>query len=272
MKRFNVYLSNIFYFLLRQLLALQWQSMLRFTRKYGLLLFTLLLLLLWIAERYWFVRRPILYPGFGIRIPAGYQVHGIDVSKYQKDIDWKLVSAMRDRGQKISFAIVKATEGCRTDRRFRKNWDAVEDEPIMRGAYLYFHAGQDGKRQADYFINHVPLAAGDLPPVVDIEERDRQSSETIRKNLKKCLSTLESRYHKKPIIYSNPSFYNRHLGETFDKYPLWIAHYEQCRKPCIQRNWVIWQHNDKGHVNGIDADVDFNVVNGSLLVLSELCL
>ncbi|HVK96683.1 MAG TPA: GH25 family lysozyme, partial [Flavisolibacter sp.] len=57
-------------------------------------------------------------------------------------------------------------------------------------------------------------------------------------------------------------FYERHLQGEFDHYPLWIAHYLQPERPRIKRNWSFWQHSDKGRVNGINANVDFNVFNG----------
>ena len=62
------------------------------------------------------------------------------------------------------------------------------------------------------------------------------------------------------------------LGNDFNQYPFWAAHYEQVHEPRTNRAWTIWQHNCKGRVNGIDAEVDFNVVNGSLYALKGLCL
>jgi lysozyme len=43
---------------------------------------------------------------------------------------------------------------------------------------------------------------------------------------------------------------------------LWVAHYLVKDKPRIKRNWIFWQHNESGHVNGIASFVDFNVFNG----------
>jgi lysozyme len=57
-------------------------------------------------------------------------------------------------------------------------------------------------------------------------------------------------------------FYERYLGEDFDDYPLWVAHYYQLQQPRIKREWLFWQHSDKGNVNGIVNKVDFNVFNG----------
>ena len=98
------------------------------------------------------------------------------------------------------------------------------------------------------------------------------SDKNIQKSLKECADLLEHNYGKKPIIYTNVDFYADKLGEAFDEYPLWAAHYEQCNAPRVNRKWTLWQHNCKGHVNGIRSEVDFNVVNGNLFSLKNLCL
>jgi lysozyme len=242
-------------------------------QKISALVFASLLLFVYLANRFYFSKRPIMYANFGIEIPAGYSTHGIDVSHYQHDIDWKLASKMVDRGQKISFAIVKATEGTsQKDSKFDDNWSTLDDHDILRGAYLYLHPNQSGKKQAQYFISKVDLEKGDLPPVIDIEETKNQSSATIQKCVKECADALEAKFGVKPIIYSNVDFYKRQLGKDFDEYPLWAAHYEQSRQPRIDRDWLIWQHSCKGRVNGIDAEVDFNVVNGSIFALHDICI
>jgi lysozyme len=241
--------------------------------KYVLIILVLLIAGAYIAEEFFLKKKSIIYPNFGIEVPAGYTTHGIDVSHYQHDIDWKLVSEMTDQGQRISFAIVKATEGTLlADPYFKKNWRELSEYNLIRGAYLYFHPRRSGKSQAEFFMSKVNLAAGDLPPIIDIEETNRQSKANIQKALKECIETLERKYHKKPIIYTGVDFYTNYLGEAFDAYPLWAAHYEQKDAPRITRKWLIWQHNCKGRVNGIRGDVDFNVVNGSLFALRDICL
>ena len=51
------------------------------------------------------------YPGFQIAMPAGYMIHGIDVSRYQRTINWKDVKDMKEGNVRIGFAFIKATEG-----------------------------------------------------------------------------------------------------------------------------------------------------------------
>jgi lysozyme len=225
-----------------------------------------------VVDRYVIHKNMKRYPDFGIQIPMGYNVHGIDVSKYQKDINWQLVSQMQDQGAKIQFAIVKATEGASmTDRFCQENLEGAREHGLIAGAYLYFHPKQNGVVQAKHFIKYAKLKDGDLAPVIDIEESNGASKTMVQKNLQDCINALKEEYKSDPIIYSGAKFYEQYLSEICNDLPLWVAHYYES-KPEIKRDFDLWQHNDRGTVNGIDAKVDFNVVNGSYRDLLGLCL
>ncbi len=220
-----------------------------------------------------YINRPkfVRYPAFGIPLPVNYTIHGIDVSRYQRNIDWKSVKAMEDKNVKIGFAFIKATEGLgRVDNGFRKNWFKAKEALVTRGAYHFFISSKSGKAQAENFIETVKLSDGDLPPVLDIETANGASAADIRQRAKDWLQMIEKHYKVKPIIYSNIDFYENFLAGTFDDYPLWVAHYYVQDKPRIKRSWLIWQHNEKGQVNGIDAFVDFNVFNGDSTAFKKL--
>lgn len=113
----------------------------------------------------------VFYPGFQIEIPNGFEIHGIDVSKYQNVINWKEVKSMEDNGIKIGFVFIKATEGTSiVDDQFRRNWVKAEEQNIPKGAYHFFIATRSPKKQADNFIQMVNLKSGDMPPVLDVEK------------------------------------------------------------------------------------------------------
>ena len=126
--------------------------------------------------------------------------------------------------------------------------------------------------QAENFISAVDLKAGDLPPVLDIEQSYGIPKEVIRTEVKKWLDIVQGYYNVKPIIYTNIDFYRQNLGNDFDDYPLWIAHYYQPRQPRIKRDWVFWQHNDNGRVNGVLYPVDFDVFSGDSDAFRELLI
>lgn len=197
---------------------------------------------------------------------AGYAVHGIDVSSYQGRIDWKEVS----RNQ-VKFAFIKATEGVTMrDSRFQRNWKAAHQAGIYRGAYHYFQPTYDGARQANLFTRTVPLAPGDLPPVLDVEHAEFHDVSVMRRNVTVWLRLVERHYGVRPILYSNYSFYKRYLAGHFDKYPLWLAHYEVDQPRLPREKWIIWQHSDESYIPGIRGTVDFNVFQGSFQSLLAL--
>jgi lysozyme len=227
-------------------------------------------LLKWLAYRKSKFTR---YAEFGIGIPNEYSIHGIDVSRYQNVIAWEEVKAMQVDKIRLGFAFIKATEGIsNTDPQFRRNWKKARSNEMIRGAYHFFIASKDGKMQAENFIRRVDLEPGDLPPVLDVEQRNGVSKAQLRKEAKEWLEVVEAYYKVKPIIYTNVDFYNQNLGSDFDSYPLWAAHYYEQEKPRIGRDWIFWQYNDGGNVNGIISKVDFNVFNGDSLQFRNLLL
>ncbi len=215
----------------------------------------------------------VRYPAFGIPIPVNYTIHGIDVSHHQAAIDWADVKAMQDKNFKIGFAFIKATEGLsNTDNTYRRNWFKIKEAKLFRGAYHFFIASKSGKAQAESFIETVTLEKNDLPPVLDIEQTNGASVADIQQRAKDWLVMIEKQYKVKPIIYTNVDFYENFLAGKFDGYPLWVAHYLVQDKPRIKRKWLFWQHNETGHVNGIDAFVDFNVFNGDSTDFNNLLI
>jgi lysozyme len=221
-----------------------------------------------------FVIQPrVFYPGFQIEIPRGYDMNGIDVSRYQQVINWKEVKNMEVKGIKIGFAFMKATEGIsNVDPQFRRNWLNAEDQNIPKGAYHFFIPGKDAKRQANNFMEIVSLKKGDLPPVLDIEIGRRFSVTAMQKEVRIWLDAVEKNYGVKPIIYTNIDFYQKYFQIGFEDYPLWIAHYLEPNKPRIENKWVFWQHSESGRVNGIKAPVDFNVFYGDSTDFNNLLI
>lgn len=212
-------------------------------------------------------------PDFGIAIPFGYQVHGIDVSRYQAEIDWKAVSIMNIRGIKISFVFIKASEGqTLRDAFFQYNWQYAKEHNIIRGAYHFYDPDINSSKQAALFMSQVALEKGDLPPVLDIEKLGKYPISNLRKGLKNWLHLIERHYQIRPIIYTNQNFYRDYLQGHFEKYPVWIARYGSTPPSYPQdRSWTFWQHSDQGLVNGIAGKVDFNVFKGNENALKNLC-
>ena len=214
------------------------------------------------------------YTSYNIKIPKKYNIHGIDVSYYQGKIDWKKVREMKEDDVKITFAIIKASEGVMSvDPYFQRNWREAAKAGIVCGAYHFFRPQKSGEWQARFFLQTVKFETGDLPPVVDIEQLNGVDPEQMRKELKAFIRIVEKRTHVKPIIYSGLTFYKDYLRGYFDAYPLWIAHYHQPKLNLdASTKWYFWQHSDRAKITGINHVVDFNAFKGDSTSFSQLLI
>lgn len=233
------------------------------------------------AGFYWFFIRPYAYrwkpcyglKGYGVCMPCDFEVHGVDMSHYQGRIDWSRLAEHRAGEFPIRFIFLKATEGGdHQDDTFLQNFDSARAYRFIRGAYHYFLPRTDALKQADFFIRTVPLTAGDLPPVLDVETTGKKDKAELQACVKTWLDRVEAHYGVKPILYTSYKFKMRYLDSpVFDAYPYWIAHYyvDSVR---YEGPWHFWQHTDVGTVPGIEKKVDLNVFNGTQAQLDSLLL
>ena len=227
---------------------------------------------------YYFFIRPYAYrwkpcygmKGYGVCMPHGYKVHGIDISHYQGNINWKMLEQTRQGQFPVQFIFMKATEGGDySDKRFVANFDSAKAHGFIRGAYHFYNPKTDVNKQADFFINSVKLEPGDLPPVLDIEKKGKDMKK-LQADLKLWLRKVEEHYGVKPIIYASYKFKTKYLNDSvFNSYPYWIAHY-YVDSVYYKGDWKFWQHTDVGTLPGIKEQVDLNVFNGGLEGLNAL--
>lgn len=227
---------------------------------------------------YYFFIRPYAYrwkpcygmKGYGVCIPHGYKVHGIDISHYQGNVNWKMLEQTRQGQFPIQFIFMKATEGGDyPDKRFVANFDSAKAHGFIRGAYHFYNPKTDPNKQADFFINSVKLEPGDLPPVLDIEKKSKDIGK-LQADLKLWLRRIENHYGVKPIIYASYKFKTKYLNDSvFNSYPYWIAHY-YVDSVQYKGDWKFWQHTDVGTLPGIEEQVDLNIFNGGLEGLDAL--
>ena len=193
----------------------------------------------------------------GAREPA--PVDGIDVSHFNHDVDWAQVAAAGKR-----FAYIKATEGVDSaDPSFEKNWRGAQAATLARGAYHFYVTEDDPQAQADFFIASVPCSDhGELIPVVDVEIVGHGTPSGWPQGLGRFLDLLEAHFGVRPMIYTEPNFWNARVGDAaaFGAYPLWVAEYgvDEPQVPKGWTSWTVWQHNDRATVPGIDVDTDLN--------------
>ena len=84
--------------------------------------------------------------------PQVFSVHGIDVSHYQGNIDWKMLTQTRQGKFPIHFVFMKASEGGDYgDKAFSSNFDSAKTHGFIRGAYHFYNPKTDPVRQAEFF-------------------------------------------------------------------------------------------------------------------------
>ncbi|MCY4779119.1 GH25 family lysozyme [Sphingobacterium sp. UT-1RO-CII-1] len=199
-------------------------------------------------------------------------IYGIDVSQYQGPIKWNELHNIHGIVP-VDFVFIRATMGEEAlDKRFIENWKGAHKRTKLRGAYHYFRPNENSLKQARNFINNVKLSGGDLPPVLDIEERPkRQSMDSLKIGLKRWLFEVEKHYGIQPILYSGDSYFTDFLQKEFSNYVLWIANYNfWVDEP--KKHWNFWQFSERGAVSGIEGNVDLNMFKGNIEKLEELTI
>ena len=200
--------------------------------------------------------------------PHDYPVHGIDVSKFQGDIDW---GAVANSG--VKFAWIKATEGgdC-ADNRFQANWTGAKAAGVPHGAYHFVYWCRPPMEEMAFFEQNAPVEDDALPPVLDVEATP--TSKTCHKHLTQegaiadmrvMLQEMEHHYGKRPIIYTTVDFYEAILSDgAFSDYPIWVRSTKH--HPAVKygsRAWAFWQYQSDGQTPGINGNVDRDVFYGT---------
>ena len=206
--------------------------------------------------------------------PKGYEIRGIDISHYQGKINWEKLSNAQIEHSPIRFVVIKATEGStQIDDCFQDNFKNARDYGFIRGAYHFWSNKSSARDQARFFLKKVHLKDGDLPPVLDVENKPEDMSvEDFQREILTWMHIVEDKYHVKPILYTYYKFKNQYLNTpVFDDYPYWIAHY-YVDEIEYEGDWKFWQHTDAGRLPGIRGTVDFNLYNGSYYDLKKLCI
>jgi len=217
---------------------------------------------------------PVMAPNFSDadphpwqgRAPQRYPVHGIDISRWQSDIDWPTA-----RANGVSFAFIKATEGGDlADPAFRTNWEAAGRAGVPRGAYHFFYWCRPAAEQARWFIANVPRSPGALPPVLDLEWTPfsptctrRPPAAEVRAEAQIFLSLIERHYGQRPLIYTTVDFFDENDMARMSGHAFWLRSVAAHPDDRYNHPWTFWQYTSTGLVPGIRGKTDINVFAGS---------
>lgn len=188
---------------------------------------------------------------------------GVDVSRYQGDIDWKKVAAA---GYK--FAAIRATVGdYYTDPRFYTYWTDAKKAGLLVLAYHVVVPKNYGDKQIHRYKDVLGDRENDLPVLLDIERHDDMSVAAVTHCIKDCIADVVLHFKKKPLIYTARYFWKDHVAESssWSQYDLWVASYTSGNPimPPGWTKWKFWQYSGNGSVPGVSGGCDVDWFQGS---------
>jgi len=181
---------------------------------------------------------------------------GIDVSKYQGDIDWEAIS----KNKHIKFAYIKATEGATyVDPRFEENIAEARKHGVKVGCYHFLRTSSSIADQFENMKKYVRREEQNLVPMIDVESMGKWNQQQLVDSLHEFAVMIYEHYKVAPIIYTYVNFYNRNLSGKFTNYPLFIARYTETEPEMSDgTKYVIWQFSERGRIDGIKGNVDLS--------------
>lgn len=186
-------------------------------------------------------------------------VYGIDVSRYQGDIDWAQVAASG-----VKFALLRAgsqnSSGPYIDPYFEQNCAGAKAAGIAVGAYIYTYAETEAE-QNDEILTILPALEGktfEYPVFVDVEDKSLTGigKAALTHLVKRYMDIIDQKGFV-PGWYSYTNYINSYLcPEVLADYPLWVADYRSSLG--YTGDYHIWQYTSSGTVPGISGKVDLN--------------
>lgn len=181
---------------------------------------------------------------------------GIDVSRWQGDIDWKKVKLAG-----VEFAMIRGGYGKSSkDVFFEKNYTAAKEADIPIGVYHYSYAlsVEDAKKEAESCLAYLKGKKFEYPVAFDIEDKTQNdlSKDLISKiALTFCDTVEKAGYYVS--IYSNKSWLSSKLDMTMlSRFDIWLAQWSD--EVTYNGSYGMWQYSSKGKIDGINGSVDLN--------------
>lgn len=184
---------------------------------------------------------------------------GIDVSKWQGDIDWQKV-----KNSGINFAIIKAggsDVGFYTDPKFELNYAGAKAAGINVGAYYFVGSKcisyEDGAADARRFAKIIQGKTFEYPVYIDLETTSIADKAGATQACIGFCKTMEEHGYFAGIYASDLfGFQDRLELDKLSAYSKWVASYGI--KPRYVKDYGIWQSSSTGKVDGIIGNVDMN--------------
>lgn len=185
-------------------------------------------------------------------------IKGIDVSKYQGNIDWQKV-----KNAGIQFAMLRIlssnNNGPYIDPYFEQNYNGAKSVGIPVGVYLYTYATDETyqNKEIELAISALSGKTLEYPFALDVEDNSLVSigKDQLSNIVLRGLTIIDQKGFI-PMLYTYTNYSNNLNMNLFKDYDLWIADYRGYNG---YGDCEIWQYSSSETVDGITGNVDVNL-------------
>ena len=201
-----------------------------------------------------------------LQVLSGKSKAGIDVSKWNGEIDWDKV-----KNAGVEFAIVRAgyrgsvSGSLVQDPRFEENMRGAQAAGIPTGVYFFTQAINEVEavEEASMVLELLRKYKVEFPVFIDTEgaggngRADGLDVETRTLVCEAFCRTIENAGYTAGVYGSRNWYNNRLETKRLVNYFIWLAEYRSV--PLYQGYYGMWQYTSKGKIDGINGNVDLNI-------------
>lgn len=190
---------------------------------------------------------------------------GIDISAWQGTVDFAKVKA-----DGVQFVILHEGYSQAIDKKFLEYARGCQKAGIpILGVYHFSYAlnEEQARQEAVYCINNIEKAGLGKNVIVffdlEYDSVDYAKTQGVIIGKDECIAHTKAFCEQvtalgyKAGIYCNMDYYYKmYSKDLIDEYVFWLASWSNSQSPTI--DCTIWQHSNKGAVNGINVDVDMD--------------
>ena len=192
---------------------------------------------------------------------------GIDVSKWQENIDFNKVKNAGASFVMMRIGVQTQQNGeLSLDSYYEQNIKKAKEAGLKVGVYLYTIATskKEAERHALWVVDKLKGVSLDLPIVFDWENWSKWNTYKLSfHDINEIANTFMSTAKKngyEGMLYSS-KFYLETIWENKLDFPVWLAHYTtNAKKSSYEGKYQIWQLCNNGQIDGINGDVDIDVL------------
>lgn len=194
-------------------------------------------------------------------------VFGIDVSRWNQEIDWEQVAK-----EGVSFAMIRAgyrgssSGSLIEDSCFEQNVQGATENGIPVGIYFFTQAVNEVEavEEASMVLSLIEKYDISYPVIIDTEGaggNGRADNLDVAARSKICeafCQTIRSQNYQAGV-YASRNWLNKKIDITklSADNVIWLAEYRD--EPSYGGDYQMWQYTSSGRINGIEGRVDFNL-------------